>query len=204
MALQFRPARADDVDTAVPLIYSAGPEAFEYGFTLGDVRVQDFLRYAYADGRGFFGWRNHVVASDGDEVVGIGAFYSGFEYRALAQGLFAQVTHYYPLTQTPRVLRRGLQLKALMPPPSKRMQYVANLGVRPDRRSQGIGAALLQAQRTAAVQRGHALYALDVAVNNPRGQALYERLGFRVSGEQRFPGPAGVVPDTRRMEIPLA
>lgn len=204
MPLQFRPARPEDVDAAVPLIYSAGPEAFEYGFTLGGHRVLDFLRYSFRDGRGFFGWRNHTVVTVGGEVVGIGAFYSGHHYNALTNGLFRQAARYYPLLQMPRVLRRGLQLKPLMPPPSRRMLYVANLGVRSDRRSQGIGAALLQAKQAEARKQGYAVYALDVSVQNPRGQALYERLGFQVTREQRFSGPTGVVPDTRRMEITLS
>ena len=32
MPLSFRPARPEDVDAAVPLIYSSGPDAFDYAF----------------------------------------------------------------------------------------------------------------------------------------------------------------------------
>jgi ribosomal protein S18 acetylase RimI-like enzyme len=203
MPLQFRPAIAADAEAAIPLIYSSGPDAFEYGFTIGPHRALDFLRHAFADGRGFFGWRNHTVAVLDGQVAGIGAFYSGHEYGRLSQELIAQVLRFHPLLSVPRIIRRSLQLKALMPPPSRRTHYVAYLGVRPDLRSQGIGAALLRHHQDVARQLGRSKYALDVSVGNPRGQALYERLGFKPTREQHFPGPAGAVPDTRRMEILL-
>ena len=43
---------------------------------------------------------------------------------------------------------------------------------------------------------------LDVAVSNPRAQALYERLGFAVTGERAssLANAQGAVPGHRRME----
>jgi len=75
MSLQFRPAEAGDAAQAVPLIYSAGPEGFEYVFTQGRRSALDYLHYAFVDGRGFFGYRNHRVALRAGTVVGIAAFY---------------------------------------------------------------------------------------------------------------------------------
>lgn len=204
MPLHFRPATAADTALAVPLIHSAGPEAFEYGFSVGRKTARDFLADAFADGRGLFGWHTHTVAELDGEVVGIGAFYSGHDYGPMTQALLLQMLRYYPLSAMPRLLRRSLQLKAVSPPPSRRTHFIANFGVRPDLRSQGIGAALLRHQQQVGRELGRAKYALDVSVANPRGQALYERLGFRVTREQRFPGPGGAVPDARRMEMGLA
>ena len=50
MSLQFRPARAEDVDAAIALIYSSGPAAFDYVFA-GTPKgsAQDFLRKEFAD-----------------------------------------------------------------------------------------------------------------------------------------------------------
>ena len=45
-------------------------------------------------------------------------------------------------------------------------------------------------------------YALDVAVNNPRAQKLYDALGFKVANERQF-GKQGSIPNVRRMEIDL-
>jgi ribosomal protein S18 acetylase RimI-like enzyme len=202
-AVEIRPAQQNDAEAAVPLSYSAGPEAFEYGFTGGARTARDFLAFAFNDGGGFFGWRNHVVAVLDGQVAGIGAFYSGHEYQRLSNRTVLQVLRFYPLRLAPRVIHRALQLKALMPAPPRTMEYVANLGVRPDLRSRGIGAALIRDRQAVAVQKGRRTYALDVSAKNPRAQALYERLGFAVTGAQRFPGATGRVPDTRRMELSI-
>lgn len=203
MSPDFRPALPDDLNAAIPLIYSSGPDAFEYGFTVGSRSAQDFLGYAFADGRGFFGWRNHTVALLEQRVAGIGAFYSGHEYARLSNEVLLQMLRYYPLRAVPGLLRRALQLKAMMPPPQRDMHYIAHLGVNPALRSHGIGAALLCQQQRVARELGRRRCALDVSVLNPRGQALYERLGFVVTGAQHFRGPAAAVADCRRMELPL-
>jgi len=198
---RFRPARADDVEAAVPLIYSSGPEAFEYVFTQGGRTALDFLAFAFVDGRGFFGWRNHEVALLDDEVVGIGAFYSGREYGRLSAQLVLQAARSYPLVRLARVVRHGLQIRSVMPPPSRATHYVAHLGVRSALQGRGIATALLRHEWTIAVQLGRQTCALDVSVRNARAQALYDRLGFQVMREQAFAGPRGVVPDSRRMQM---
>ncbi len=83
--VQFRKAKSADVEEACPLIYSAAPEAFDCMFALSGHRALDFLRFAFVQKYGLFSCRNHVVATVNDEIVGIGAFYSGREYLSLGQ-----------------------------------------------------------------------------------------------------------------------
>src|SRR5712691_5597064 len=78
MKVAFRSAAAADVEAAVPLIYSSGPAAFDYVFTLdGGPTAEDFLRRAFVDGAGEFGWRNHVVGELDGRIVAAGAGWSG-------------------------------------------------------------------------------------------------------------------------------
>ena len=67
-------------------------------------------------------------------------------------------------------------------------------------RSHGVGGALLRHQLEVARAKGRHVYAIDVAVTNPRGQALYERFGFKLVSENRF-GRNGEVPDCRRLKM---
>jgi ribosomal protein S18 acetylase RimI-like enzyme len=201
--VEFRNAQACDHDVAVGLIYSSGISAFDYGFSCENYKAADFLSFAFADGRGFFGWRNHIVAVLDDAVVGIGAFYSGVEYFRLSAELVWQVSLFYPLKWLPRVLWRMLQLKSLMPEPAKNMHYVANFAIRADMQNQKIGTALLQHQQEVAKQLGRDIFALDVSVDNPRAQTLYEGLGFKLIKRQKFIGKKGCVADTLRMEMSL-
>lgn len=204
MELRFRPATADDADQAVPLIYSAGPEGFEYVFTQGRRGALDYLGFAFRDGAGLFGHRNHIVVERNGSVIGIGAFYSGVEYNRLSEGTLRQVLRFYRFSCLP-VLRRAMRTARWMPPPGRRTLYVANLGVAPELRGQGIGARLLHQQMNRARAEGKGKFALDVVATNPRAQQLYERLGLRVVQEHDLQVQRnGVsVPATRRMEVLL-
>lgn len=204
MQLQFRQATAHDAERAVPLIYSAGPEGFEYVFTQGRRHAREYIAFAFTQGAGMFGHRNHTVVEVDGKVVGIGAFYSGIEYQELSQGTLRQILRFYHLG-SPAVLRRAMLSTRWMPPPGRRTLYVANLGVSPEMRGKGIGAQLLHAQMNHARSLDKAKLSLDVASNNPRAQQLYEKLGLRVVRESAFEATRNgiALPRSRRMELML-
>ncbi len=205
MVLTFRQAKPTDVDNAAPLIYSAGIEGFEYILTQNKKTALDFLRYAFLEGSGLFGYKAHVAAVDDSRVVGIGAFYNGLEYKAFSIGMGKQIVRFYGLKDCLLVMKRSLICTKIMPPPTKDMEYISSLGVAPDMQGKGIGTALLNRQKKIAKDKNRRIYALDVSVNNPHAQRLYERLGFKITKENRLNGAGGCfsVPDTRRMEINL-
>jgi len=204
MELLFRRAEPKDADEVPRFVYSAGVESFDYVFSQGNLTALDFLRYAFLEGGGFFGYRNHVVVAVAGRVVGTGAFYSGHEYNDLSKEIGRQIFRFYGLPKFLPVMRRSFQALSLTPPPKKNMEYIANLGVSEEMRSRGIGTALLDRHKEAARGKGRLVYALDVSVNNSRAQALYERFGFKVTGHNRFRGgDSSGVPDTRRMELYL-
>ncbi len=203
MQITFRTACAEDVETAAGLIYSAGPEAFEFCFTSGDQTATSFLKSRFPKGDGFFGWRTHTVATIDGIVVGILATYSGREYHRLTLQTTMAILKFYRFISLPGVIRRSLKLSSLMPPPAKNVHYISNFAVDPSRQGQGIGSALLNQQKLVAEQLGRNTLALDVSVDNPRGQALYERHGFKVTAEQQFRGPQGTIANTRRMQLCL-
>lgn len=205
MALDFRPAVAADAADAAPLVYSSGPEAFDYILRTQDKSALDFLRYAFADGAGFQGHRNHWVAERDGRVVCAGAFYSGRDEPRLVLGFARQVLAFYPLATALGVIRRALQVAPMMKPVTRDMLYVANFGVAAELRGQGIGAQMLNRQMARARELGFARYALDVAVTNPRAQKLYEGIGFRFVRERQFRGDVqrSAVPDCRRLEMQL-
>lgn len=205
MKLEFLPAPADQAETAAPLIYSSGAEMFDYMFDRGGRTALGFLQMAYADGAGFFGHRNHTAAIEAQKIQGIGAFYSGHEYSRLSLGTTWQVMRYYPLKEHFGMLRDFMHVGRWMVAPPKRMDYGANLGVAESARGKGVGSALIEHQKQVAIKKGRSIYALDVADNNPRAQALYERLGFQLKSEVSFTGPdRGIaIPNARRLVMDL-
>ncbi|MDO1530017.1 GNAT family N-acetyltransferase [Fulvimonas sp. R45] len=202
-AVRFRAASPQDAAAAVPLIHSSGPAAFDYVFAVpGRGDAQAFLRHAFVDGAGEFGWRNHVVGELEGVVVAVGAGYGGETALAFTLAAARQILVHYGLRHAPGVVARGLRVERVIPPPSRGMHYLAHLGVSPALRGQGIGRALIEALIRRGEQAGRRRMVLDVAVSNPRAQALYGRLGFAVSGERAssLANAQGVVPGHRRME----
>jgi ribosomal protein S18 acetylase RimI-like enzyme len=60
-----------------------------------------------------------------------------------------------------------------------------SFAVIPNLQGLGIGTALIHAGEAVAAARGIATVEIDVGKDNPRAQALYERLGYEVAGEEQ-------------------
>lgn len=202
MELKIRAAQPDDVEAAVPLIYSSGPAAFDYVFSCGANRTsQDFLRYAFRRQGGEFSHRNHTVVTHNDEVVGTGACYSSATSLAFLVSVFRQVIGFYGIRKGLQVARRGTQIEQMFKLPNRRQDYIAHLGVQSEKRGLGIGRELVEYFLEASRSAGQTHATLDVSAENPRAQSLYERIGFQVV-EERV-SRIDEVPNHRRMEIRL-
>ena len=64
--------------------------------------------------------------------------------------------------------------------------YVDGIAVSPDARGLGIGTRLLHETTAIARTHGKPFVRLDVIDTNPRAQALYERVGYKVTKVQSF------------------
>lgn len=206
MNLSLHPAQPSHVNAAVPLIYSSGPAAFDFVFRTEKQTAHDFLRKAFLDGAGEFGFRNHTVALVDGAVVGIGAGFSGETGLRFSVAAARQILSLYGV-QALGIIRCGLQIEHLFPPPDKTTLYIAHLGVASAMQSQGIGALFIEHFMAQGKAKGCTLAALDVSVENPRAQALYERAGFvvMVERESHLEKEFAQVANHRRMEkqIPL-
>lgn len=203
--LQFRPAQADDFEDAVPLIYSSGPIAFDYVFAGKKGNGDAFLRYAFQDGAGEFGYRNHVVGTIDGKVVCAGTGFTGEDGLSFTLSAVRQIFSFYGILSAPSVIIRGLKIEEVIKPPSKDLYVIAHLGVSPELRGQGIGTQLVNHLLSPEFTAGCPTVALDVAVTNPRAEALYERMGFTVTKlcKSNLSNEYGTVADLRRMEMQL-
>lgn len=201
-AITFRPAQASDVDAAVPLIHQSGPAAFDFVFKVpakGD--AQAFLRHAFADGGGEFGWRNHHVGELDGRIVAVGAVYDGHSHWPFTMSAARQILRFYGWRFAAGVIARGLRVEKVIPPPQADMIYLAHLGVSPDLQGLGIGQALMGYLAACHASAVTWPLVLDVSSANGRAQALYERLGFSVVEERpsNLANAQGAVPAHRRM-----
>lgn len=203
--LDIRPARPDDRGAIAALMYSAGPELYDFLYKTGRVAATDFIAYEFASGRGFCGYRNLTVAVRDGEVVATGSFYDGRRQGDLMRGTVFNALRFFRVRETVPLLLRSGHVDSIVTHPAKDELYLANFAVAPSMRGQGIGDALVQYQLARARASGYRIFSLDVAVTNPRAEALYRRLGLHVVREKQFGGhrPGITVPDQRKMEMVL-
>ena len=203
--MKFRSARPADSSAVVPLVYSSGPAFLDYIFCQHNVQQsQSFMHTAFTQGGGELGYRNHTVAELDGSVVGAGACFDSTDSFLFNLTGMRQIIQFYGLITGCQVIRRALGAATAVPPAAKNQLYIGHLGISPPCRGQGIGEALImhliqqhRSQHQAAV--------LDVSVENPRAQQLYQRMGFRVTALLRssLRSPFATMPDHRRMEMPL-
>lgn len=200
MTLHFRPATPEDVHAAVPLIYSSGPAAFDFIFSPKPKQALDFLHYTFTDGNGEFGYKYHVVGEVDGKVVAVGTAFDGEATLNYFLAMGRQIVSFYGLAAF-SVIPRGLQVESIIQPPKGRLHYIAHLGVHPSMQGKGIGSKLVEHLMEQGRNAGKTHTALDVSVLNPRAQVLYERLGFKLTGqrESKLPG----VPSHNRLERAL-
>ena len=200
MNINFRPATPEDVHAAVPLIYSSGPAAFDFIFSPKPKQALEFLHYTFVDGNGEFGYKYHVVGEVEGKVVAVGTAFDGEATLKYFLAMGMQIVSFYGLVAF-SVIPRGLQVESIIQPPKGRLHYIAHLGVHPSMQGKGIGSQLVEHLMDQGRNAGKTQTALDVSVINPRAQVLYERLGFKLTGQRESKLPS--VPSHNRLERAL-
>lgn len=186
MTLEYRTCQPSDVEEAIPLMYSAGPESFRYVFSVDYAeQATDFLRYAFVKGVGEFGFKDHIVALDKDVIVGLVGRRSPTQNFTYTIAAAKQIFGFYGFFTGLKVIIRGLRFEAIVAPPSKGRVCLHNLGVCSDSRGKGYGQEMIKDFMVKEKTIGTTHVCLDVAATNPRAKSLYQRLGFVVKKHKK-------------------
>jgi len=143
-------------------------------------RRKEFLRRAFVA-------ENCVIARRGDVLLGMAGMSTRSEPHA--GGLMGASWDFRPYRDVLGVVGAiwavwGNRLADHRPRADE--VYVDGIAVSSDARGLGIGTRLLQETTSIARDNGKRFVRLDVIDRNPRAQALYERLGFKVTKVQSF------------------
>lgn len=203
--MEIRQARADDDAALAQLIYSAGPELYDFIYKTRQHDARDYIQYEFRSGRGFCGHRNVTVAADGGKVIGTGCFYDARQYGKLTLGTLLNMIRFYGWRGVWPVLARSGHIGSVMKKPRKGELYLSNFGVASERRGSGVGSAMIQHKMQEAKLDGYRVLGLDVADTNPSAERLYRRLGLQEVAFKRFTGKRkGLqIPNAKKMEVPL-
>ena len=200
--LELRPSQPSEVTKAVPLIYSSGPDAFEYVFKNGQVSAQDFLSHAFVRKGGEFSYDNHYSLYLNDKMVGIGSVFDAKQAGTFTTTDALNIFRFYKWKSL-RIIQNGLRIEKIIKLPVKQEIVLAHLGVLPDLRSQGLGTKLIHSLIEKANTTAESRFVLDVSEENPRAKSLYDRLGFVVTKkiDSTLRNKFSYVPNHFRMEL---
>lgn len=180
MQAEFRKCTADDVDVAVPLIFSSGPAQFTYVFSVTHKdQVLEFLRYSFLKGKGQFGFKNHTAVLLDGKQVGIGALWTSKSNLYFFITSASQIFAFYGLWNGLKVAIRGLRIETIVKPARKNVSYLGQLGIDESKRGQGLGRQLINYFFEETKALGLSKASLDVECENRRAKKLYEGMGFQ-------------------------
>lgn len=199
----YRACTPADVEDAVPLIYASGPAAFSYVFKNKEVDALDFLTYAFQRRGGEFSFDNHLALIVGEELVGVGAVFNQKQASKFTFADFLNIVGFYKWKSIP-VLVRGLRIERVIRLPMKQEICLAHLGINPHKRGLGLGRKLISQLQKISKPGAGDVFVLDVSAENPRAQALYERLGFELvkCAYSSLKNKHGHVANHFRMQLP--
>jgi ribosomal protein S18 acetylase RimI-like enzyme len=196
-----RAAQAKDHLQAAPLIYTAGPEAFDFIFKYPNFcSAEDFLQVSFQRPNGQFSYVHHTVIEVDARVVATMLNYDNAQLSAMHWRTVTSVLSFFSWRAV-KVAKLGAVVEKIMPAPADDVLVVANLAVAENAQGHGLGSKLIEHARARAIREGYRALALDVSIENPSAQSLYERLGFVVIKEH--PSPTDKVPGHRYMEAVL-
>lgn len=203
--MEIRQARIDDDASLAQMIYSAGPELYDFIYRTAKHDALDYIRYEFQSGRGFCGHRNVTVAAEGGRVLGTGCFYDAKRYGKLTLGTLANMIRFYGWRDVWPVLARSGHIGSVMKKPRRGELYLSNFGVAVDRRGSGVGSTMIRHKLDEAKNKGYRVFGLDVADTNPRAERLYQRLGLQQVAFKHFTGKRkGMqIPNSKKMELPI-
>jgi len=202
-ALTFRPATRYDTPFVTPLIYDIGRRDFDWLFIglAAGLSPLDVVGTFYRAPGGMFSWRNTEIALHNGLPAGFITAYRAASRNGSSTWLAGAAGHLGVHALLLLVWRGVVAAKAIQRhlPDS---WYVAFVGVAPLQQSLGIGSSLIERSVQTARASACSCVELDVDIDNPRAQALYERLGFHVLHAD-YQQTSSIMVKTRRMVLQL-
>ena len=202
MSIELHPSKPTEVAIAVPLIYSSGPDAFEFVFKNSKVSAIDFLKYAFVKEGGEFSYDNHYSLYQGDNMVGIGSVFDTKKAATFTKYDGLNILKFYGLKSL-GTIRRGLQVEPIIQLPKTNEIVIAHLGIQPALRGQGLGTHLINSLMKKSNNKEDSRFILDVSEENPKAKKLYDRLGFITTKKNlsNLRNKFSYVPNHFRMEL---
>ncbi|WP_062350255.1 GNAT family N-acetyltransferase [Bacillus kwashiorkori] len=133
-----------------------------------DQKIQIALAELFTTKGNRLSYENIAVAEEAGSVAGIIIAYSGSDAKRLDRPIINQL-----------IKKTGNHSATLDKEADAGDFYLDTLSVHPVYQGQGIGTKLLSYFSEIAIKKGHEIISLNVAQNNYKARALYEKLGYQ-------------------------
>jgi ribosomal protein S18 acetylase RimI-like enzyme len=179
--ITIRPAAPEDGALAARLIFSTGPDLFDFIFYRNTLKNLDLIKRLFAEDTNSFSHSCAYMAERGGRPAGLVHVVDYQEKilgnRTLGGSLVRQMGWFAFLIRTPRYLI----VDRLIPETGKNAYYIQHLATLETFRRQGIGRSLLEFCEAQAVGRRLGSLMLDVESTNTNAIRLYKSFGFTVT-----------------------
>lgn len=175
----LRPAIAEDVNWAVPLLFATGPALFSYIFASPSEQAKDILRQAFVYPYHSFSYEHTQVLEVLEQPVGLIISYPSSLKRQADEKVHQVMARILPLRKLPKILVNLADLSRIKQDVAPQDYYILGLSISPEFRDRGLGAYLLQQAENQAHQYDCSSICLDVTYTNTAAKALLERLGYQ-------------------------
>ena len=130
MKIEVTKGYHSDAESIARMVYSAGPEIYEYIYSVNGKTALSFLIYEYRKGTGMTGYKNLTLAVDGSKVVGTGTFYNSVDLVRMSAQTISSIFRFYGFRPGLKVLSRIRHISSIIRQPGPNEMHIANLGVK--------------------------------------------------------------------------
>lgn len=179
MDIKIRQGVASDAAQTAPLILSAAESLLVSIFGHNQSKTADgYLSHAWRLGGGQYGYQNHWVAEEGDNILGVITSWHSKLGAEFDRATLDSITSYFTLDEAMAVLMRNQTVAVNLTPPSNTELMLGHVAVAENAKRKGIGFALIESMHARAEKLNKRKLVLDVELINVDAIRFYQRAGF--------------------------
>jgi ribosomal protein S18 acetylase RimI-like enzyme len=178
--ITVRPAIAEDVNWAAPLLFDTGPSLFSYVFASPSEQAKDILQQAFIQPQHAFSYEHTQVIEVSTQPAGLIIGYPGALKRQADEKVQLIMARLLPLRKLPKILVNLADLTRIKQDVALQEYYILGLSILPEFRRQKLGSHLLHQAENQARSQACPAICLDVTYTNTPAKSLFEQMGYRV------------------------
>lgn len=182
-----RQAEEHDAPILGPLLLASAPETLPYMLGTDAAETERFLTHALGQPHGQFGYQNHFVVAENDEVLAMGTVWHKHLPKDFDKQTLLSLQSYFDTERAVGIVARSSALSAFLPSPQSTELGLGHIVVAESHRRSGAGTMLLNHFEALAFQFGLTRLSLNVDYENQRARQFYRALGFQEESEFTLP-----------------